>query len=177
MVQAELSKVHDRIQRAKEVASALGEESLRLMNQARDMRDECARVRGRDTPVSGWRSEKAPATTVEVPLYVDRSAVGVGATEAAAIQSLREHPRLHLRTFRVEGTIGDHLVMARYEAGGLLDCDPLLRTHAELVVALGESFPLGDADDPLPATLDGPPVAVLLTLMRASLITKVEATV
>jgi hypothetical protein len=173
VVQAELIEVRDRIQRAKDTATALSEQSLRLISQAAIVREECSSTRRSDRPVGGRRAPARPTMTVDVPASVP--GVGVGGTGAAPIQGLSD-PRLQLRSFCVEGRIGDHVVVARYEAG-VLDCDPVLRTHAELVVAVGDSFPFGNVNHALPASLDGPPVVVLLTLMRASFVTKVQAAV
>jgi hypothetical protein len=78
-----------------------------------------------------------------------------------------------LSSFRVDGTVGDQPVEAVYE-GGNLRCDPLLRSHAALVVSLEESFRLGEED--VPATLNGPPALVLATLMRAMRVRSVRAT-
>ncbi|GEM_PF-6064603 len=78
-----------------------------------------------------------------------------------------------LSSFRVDGTVGDQAVWAEYEEGSLR-FPPLLRSHAELVVSLGESFRLGEED--VPASLTGPPGVVLATLMRAMRVKSVKAT-
>jgi hypothetical protein len=69
--------------------------------------------------------------------------------------------------FTVVGTIDGRPRQARYWPGRLdFDLDVLQR--AEIVVAMGERFSLpGSSRDALAASLDGPPMAVLLTVMRA----------
>jgi hypothetical protein len=71
--------------------------------------------------------------------------------------------------FEIRGVISGQPVSATLRRDRLR-CDPLLRAHADLVVALGETFPYGDRA--LPATLDGSPAQILLTLMRAMNVTK-----
>lgn len=75
--------------------------------------------------------------------------------------------------FELEGTIGGQPVAARYE-GGVLDCDPLLRSHADLVVAVGDTFSYGEGGPVVDASLEGPAVAVLVTLMRAMRVTSMR---
>ena len=68
--------------------------------------------------------------------------------------------------FQVEGFIDGQPVAATLTRGRLV-CDPALRTRAELLVDLGEVF-CDDAGRPrYVASLDGPEVAVALTLLRA----------
>jgi hypothetical protein len=69
--------------------------------------------------------------------------------------------------------IGGQPVRAAFEKGTLI-CDPLLRSHAELVVALGDSFVDGRSGQSRPASLEGAPVVVLATLMRAMRVTRVQ---
>jgi hypothetical protein len=69
--------------------------------------------------------------------------------------------------------IGDQPVRAALEKGTLI-CDPLLRSHAELVVALGDSFVDARSGQSRPASLEGAPVVVLATLMRAMRVTRVQ---
>jgi hypothetical protein len=76
-------------------------------------------------------------------------------------------------SFELEGVIGDQPVRANFEEG-TLSCDPLLRSHAELVVALGDSFVDGKSGRSRPASLDGVPVVVLATLIRAMRVTRVQ---
>jgi hypothetical protein len=80
----------------------------------------------------------------------------------------------------VEGLIGDVSVKAAALDGALV-CDPLLKSHAEVVVALGESLVVlgeGPAGSRLGrrerARLDGPPEVVLATLVRAMTVTKLR---
>lgn len=79
----------------------------------------------------------------------------------------------HLRTFELEGLIDDVPVKAA-ALDGVLVCDPLLRAHAEVIVALGESLPDGLFARPEPARLNGPPAVMLATLMRAVRVTKLR---
>jgi hypothetical protein len=79
----------------------------------------------------------------------------------------------HLRTFEMEGVVDDVPVRA-VSLDGVLVCDPLLRSHAELIVALGESIALGRFGKKEPARLDGPPAVVLATLARAMKVTKLR---
>ena len=76
-------------------------------------------------------------------------------------------PRRGVAGFHIAGTVEDGTwVCARY-ADGTLRCDDALRSRADLVVAAGEIFELPDSSRRHVATLDGDPVAVALTLIRA----------
>jgi hypothetical protein len=79
----------------------------------------------------------------------------------------------HLRSFELEGVIDDVPVEA-VSLDGVLVCDPLLRSHAEVIVALGESIALGRFGKREPASLDGPPAVVLATLARAMKVTQLR---
>jgi hypothetical protein len=79
----------------------------------------------------------------------------------------------HLRSFELEGAVGDVPVKA-VSLDGVLVCDPLLRSHAEVIVALGETIALGRFGKEEPACLDGPPTVVLATLARAMKVTKLR---
>jgi len=68
--------------------------------------------------------------------------------------------------FSVEGMIDGERVAAHF-AGGLLDCDELLRDRALFLVDLGEELIYADPPRRFEATLSGRPVAVALTLLRA----------
>jgi hypothetical protein len=61
--------------------------------------------------------------------------------------------------------VGDCDVLAVLRGGELIADEVLLR-QAELVVAMGESF-VGPSGEPIRASLEGPPVPVMLTLIRA----------
>ena len=77
--------------------------------------------------------------------------------------------------FTVRGIVDGRTTRAQW-APGHLDCDHQLMQRAEVVVAMGERFstPWSPAAS-LPASIEGPPVAVLLTVMRAfSRVTSVD---
>lgn len=73
--------------------------------------------------------------------------------------------------FRLEGLVGGTPVMARLD-GDVLTCDPLLHSHAEIVVALGETFSPSEDGQPVSTSLAGSPLQLLVTLMRAMQVTK-----
>jgi hypothetical protein len=77
----------------------------------------------------------------------------------------RARSRPHRRSFWLEGFIHGEPVFAAVRDGKVIAHDLLLQ-RARLVVALGDSFVRPDGP-PIPATLDGPAVGVLLTLIRA----------
>ena len=60
-----------------------------------------------------------------------------------------------------------HLVVRAVWADGRLTCDRPLRTRARLLVDLGAEFSSDDPPRRFVASLQAPPVAVLLTLIRA----------
>jgi hypothetical protein len=62
----------------------------------------------------------------------------------------------HFRSFELEGVVGDVPVKA-VSLDGVLVCDPLLRSHAEVIVAPGEGIAHGRFGKEEPASLDGPP--------------------
>lgn len=68
--------------------------------------------------------------------------------------------------FSVEGMVDGERVSARF-ARGLLDCDEQLRDRALFLVDLGEELVYADPPRRFVATLEGRPVAVALTLLRA----------
>jgi len=73
--------------------------------------------------------------------------------------------RAHRRYFRLEGLVAGRPVLAAIRTGDLI-ADEELMQQARLVVALGETCerPNGNV---MAASLDGPPMAVMLTLIRA----------
>jgi hypothetical protein len=77
-----------------------------------------------------------------------------------------------LAWFAVEGVIDEHVVRAVW-ADGHLTCDRLLRSRARLLVDLGAEFGCDDPPRRFHASLQAPPVAVLLTLIRACDLTTV----
>jgi hypothetical protein len=68
--------------------------------------------------------------------------------------------------FALEGRLGEQVVRASWERGRLA-CDQLLLSRAGLLVDLQEVFGLRTAPGFVAATLDGSPLAVLLTLLHA----------
>jgi hypothetical protein len=80
-----------------------------------------------------------------------------------------------LAWFAVEGVIDEQVVRAVW-SDGQLTCDRLLRSRAQLLVDLGAEFSYDDPARRFVASLQAPPVAVLLTLIRAcDLATVIEA--
>ena len=68
--------------------------------------------------------------------------------------------------FIIHGVIDGYPVWGSWAAGELL-CNPLLTARAQLLVDLEESFVFEDPPRCLAASLEDPPVAVALTLIRA----------
>jgi hypothetical protein len=68
--------------------------------------------------------------------------------------------------FTVEGMVDGEAVRASW-ADGRLACDELLRSRALLLVDLEEEFLYSDPPRCFIASLDGPPIAVALTMIRA----------
>jgi hypothetical protein len=71
-----------------------------------------------------------------------------------------------LAWFAVEGVLDDQVVQAVW-ADGQLCCDRLLDRRARLLVDLGAEFHSDDPPRQFRASLQAPPIAVLLTLIRA----------
>jgi len=79
-----------------------------------------------------------------------------------------------LAWFAVQGVIDQQVVRAVWNDGQLA-CDRLLSARARLLVDLGAEFRSDDPPRRYRASLQAPPVAVLLTLIRAcDLITEME---
>jgi hypothetical protein len=68
--------------------------------------------------------------------------------------------------FLVEGVIDGDEVNASW-VDGRLTCDDALRVRALILVDLGEEFLYADPPRCFIASLDGPPIAVALTMIRA----------
>ena len=83
----------------------------------------------------------------------------------------RAAKRLGRYFFEVEGIIDGVAVQASFGPEGL-SCHWLLRSYAELAVALGETFTCGRRA--LPASLEGSPGQVLLTLVRCMEVTNIH---
>jgi hypothetical protein len=73
--------------------------------------------------------------------------------------------RHRVRSFSLDGTIEDRPVHAEWRDRRLI-ADPLLLERAELLVEIGEEFLAGEPGA-FAASLTGPPIVALLTLMRA----------
>jgi hypothetical protein len=71
-----------------------------------------------------------------------------------------------LAGFKIEGVVRGQHVRAHW-SGSRLDCDEMLRDQALFLVDMGEELVYADPPRRLRATLEGQPVAVALTLMRA----------
>jgi hypothetical protein len=68
--------------------------------------------------------------------------------------------------FAVQGVIDEQVVRAVW-SDGRLTCDPPLRARARLLVDLGAEFRSDDPPRRFVASLQTPPVAVLLTMIRS----------
>ena len=91
--------------------------------------------------------------------------------EGARAVELRVESRVsrgsRLRYFYIRGFIGDTEVTAAYTPDGLT-ASPLLLDHARVIVGMGDTFPDPSGSlEVVPATLAGPAMTVLLTLVRA----------
>jgi hypothetical protein len=71
-----------------------------------------------------------------------------------------------LAWFALQGRIDEQVVRAVW-SDGQLRCDQLLRSQARLLVELGAEFCCDDPPRRFVASLHAPPVAVLLTMIRA----------
>jgi hypothetical protein len=69
-------------------------------------------------------------------------------------------------TFRLHGVVNGHAVRA-FLGGGRIAVDEELRDQAAVLVAMGEVIQCDDVPLSVTATLDGSPIAILLTLIRA----------
>jgi hypothetical protein len=69
--------------------------------------------------------------------------------------------------FTVRGIVDGYPTIARWRPDHL-DCDHELLQRVQVIVAMGEEFTPADEPGPsVPASTEGPPLAVLLTVMRA----------
>ena len=88
------------------------------------------------------------------------------ARQRVARQRRQGHRLVPLAWFGIEGMIEEQVVRAVW-SDGQLTCDPLLSSRAQLLVDLGADFRADDPPRRFVASLQAPPVAVLLTLIRA----------
>jgi hypothetical protein len=88
------------------------------------------------------------------------------AQSRAALRAGRDGQDDGFTWFVVHGVIDGYPVWGSWAAGELL-CNPLLTARAQLLVDLEESFVFEDPPRCLAASLEDPPVAVALTLIRA----------
>jgi hypothetical protein len=77
----------------------------------------------------------------------------------------RETARHRVTSFSLDGIIEACPVHAEW-GGNRLVADPLLLERAELLVSIGEQFRAGEPEA-FAASLSGPPIVALLTLIRA----------
>jgi hypothetical protein len=99
--------------------------------------------------------------------------VGAAGEEAGA--PARERARGQRRALGGDGSVGRFAIQGLVDgsevraswSGGLLACDERLRTRALFLVDLEEEFVYDDPPRCFIASLEGPPIAVALTLIRA----------
>jgi hypothetical protein len=131
---------------------------------------------------SQWLRQSAQRARAALAVLRQRSWVAVAqsltvweqaldATYACQQAAARRHaaaarPDGALDAFQVEGLLDGQPVTATWTRGRLA-CDPALRDRAELLVDLGEEFSDAEGRPRYAASLDGPAVAVALTLVRA----------
>ena len=108
------------------------------------------------------RQQEAVATARAI---YHASQVGL-ARQRVARQRRHGHRVGPLAWFGIEGMIEEQVVRAVW-SDGQLTCDPLLGSRAQLLVDLGAEFRADDPPRRFAASLQAPPVAVLLTLIRA----------
>jgi hypothetical protein len=97
------------------------------------------------------------------------------ARQRVARQRRQGQPVGPLAWFAIQGVIDEQVVRAVW-TGGQLICDRLLRSRARLLVDLGAEFDWDDPPRSYVASLQAPPIAVLLTVIRAcDLATVIEA--
>jgi hypothetical protein len=109
------------------------------------------------------------AAILEAGAWVrDRAATlrRAGRVQRASRQRTRWSGRGSVGGFVVEGLVEGHEVRAVW-SGGRLACDERLRTRALLLVDLEEEFVYDDPPRRFIASLEGPPIAIALTLIRA----------
>jgi hypothetical protein len=91
-------------------------------------------------------------------------------SEAARLRfearSARDRSDYGAASFEIVGMIEERVVSAQW-TGTSVDCSAELRTRAELLVAMEETFDYEGCPSPIRATLDDSPVALFLTLTRA----------
>lgn len=137
------------------------------MSAQAEMATAAARIRVRQrAAVAVARSKALGAQIVEVwavnELLTERA---LDLLRACRLQrSRRGGPAVG--RFTVEGMVDGEEVRASW-ADGRLACDELLRSRALLLVDLEEEFLYSDPPRCFIASLDGPPIAVALTMIRA----------
>ena len=97
------------------------------------------------------------------------------ATVRGGVRSGRRRPPSGKPWFTVRGILDGRPTTAHW-APGFLDCEPELARRADVVIALEETFRSVEVPGAVVrASLEGPPIAVLLTIMRAlSTVTAVD---
>ena len=130
--------------RARAVATA-----ARLSSTANVLLDTAAELRSRATEL------RIAASETRFRLSPHESAARLGHLEESSAW------------FAVSGLVEGRLTTARWSPGHV-DCDHDLMQRMQVVVAMGERFCLPwSPETELPASLEEPPVIVLLTVMRA----------
>lgn len=99
----------------------------------------------------------------EAAIQTSRALMEACTSTCAASQGARLASRRHLVYARIDGKLDGRTVTAVVRRDGTMTVEPVLRSRADLLVGLGESFDNGR----LPANLSGGPLAASLTLMRA----------
>jgi hypothetical protein len=97
------------------------------------------------------------------------------ARQQVARQRRQGHQVGPLAWFALQGVIDEQVVRAVWTSGQLI-CDRLLHSRARILVDLGAEFDWDDPPRRYLASMQSPPIAVLLTLVRAcDLATVIEA--
>jgi hypothetical protein len=149
-------ELHQRLERAASVSAAARERATRAMAEAADVHAHARRVTLNSIDIQAQR--RAHPTSAGVALGPERDQRAV-------------------RAFRVEGVVDGVAAHACWSARGL-ECSPALWQRIEIVVALGETFDPGGGRPVVQASLNGPPKAVLPTVIRAfSSVTSIELAV
>jgi hypothetical protein len=135
--------------------------------------------------VARERAFRAMAAAVEVHAHSERlRRQAIGARTRSHVRASRHRvgfdtgcERPSVQGFQIRGVVDGVTAQARWSKFGL-ECTPALRQRAEIIVALGDTFDLGDGRPVVRASLDGPLTAVLPTVTRAfSTVTSIELAV
>lgn len=148
--------LHEWLEDATVVSTAAGQRAARAIAAAADTHADARRVR---------------SSTIETRSRRRAHPTGAG----IALEPGSDHRAV--RAFRIDGVVDGVAAHACWSARGL-ECSPALLERIEIVVAMGETFDPGGGRPLVPASLDGPPKAVLPTVIRAfSSVTSIELAV